>query len=179
MPSGRPQPRSALLLVGICLGAAGCTARQRTDVVPPPPRPLPPLTVTTVPPPSRPPAEADRDPMERLPPGNPVTLGARDVDVRALLIALSEAAGASLVLDPEVRGRVSVNLVDVPARDAIRAVLASAGLSVASGPPTAPWAPVVFYVLPVDVEEASAELIQARFGVSAELARWIVESRIR
>ena len=147
---------------------------------PPPPAPeLPPLPVeqiTIQPLPD--PVPLDLDPLAGHPPGDMVTLSAIDVDVRALLPVLAEAAGLSLVLDPEVEGRVSVNLVDVPALEALRMVLQQADLSIASPPLTAPWGPVVFYVLPVDVRVADAELIQRRFLVSPEMAQWIVEIRI-
>ena len=106
-----------------------------------------------------------------------VTLRAQDVDVRALLMALAEAAGLSLVVDPGIESRMTVHLVDVPAVDALREVLAAADLSVATPPPAAPWGPVVFYAIPVDIDVASAELIQERFGVSEQVARWIVQSR--
>jgi hypothetical protein len=49
---------------------------------------------------------------------------------------------------------------------------------IAPPPATAPWGPVVFYILPVDVRDAPAELIRARYDVSAEMAQWIVESRL-
>jgi hypothetical protein len=59
----------------------------------------------------------------------------------------------------------------------MRAVVAEAGLSVMHGSLQSPWPPVVFYQLPVNVNQVSAETIVARFGVSAEMAKWIVESR--
>ena len=59
----------------------------------------------------------------------------------------------------------------------MRAILAEAGLSVLTGPRQPNWPPVVFYEMPVNVNEASAEGIMERFGVTAEMAQWIVESR--
>lgn len=119
------------------------------------------------------------DPLARLPLGEPVTLSATSVDVPALLVALGESLGISLVVDPEVEGRITVNFQDVPAREALRVVLAQAGLFVAAGPPPVPWAPVVFYALPTDIETASVETIQARFNVSRAMAEFIVRSRVR
>jgi hypothetical protein len=107
-----------------------------------------------------------------------VTLAARDTDVRALLIALAEAAGISLVLDPTIKGRTTVSFTDVPALEALRAVLDAANLGIASGPPEIPVGPTVFYALPIDIDRVSAELIQQRFGVSAELASFLVATRL-
>lgn len=169
------------LVAGLAaLLAAGCAPPPP----PPAPAPLPPLPPEALAPPPAPPGRAPRtpavpDPLADFPPGRPVTLSASAVDVRTLLPALAEAAGLSLVLGPDIQGRLSLNLVEVPAMEALRLVLLEAGLFVAAGPPEAPYGPVIYYVLPVDIETASAELIQARFGVSAEMARWIVESRVR
>jgi hypothetical protein len=111
-------------------------------------------------------------------PGPPVTLSAANVDIRALLPVLAEAAGVSLVLGPDVTGRVSVNLKGVPARTALEAVLAEAGLSLAGESSLqAPWGPTVFYAVPIDIDRASAAAIQRRFGVSPEVAEWLVANR--
>ena len=112
--------------------------------------------------------------------GRTVTLTAANVDLRVLLPLLAEAAGVSLVLGPEVRGTVSVSLRAVPARAALESVLEEAGLSLAGASRlAAPWGPTVFYPIPVNVTTASAETIRRRFDVSAELARFVVESRPR
>lgn len=125
------------------------------------------------------PAAADpADPLARFPAGETITLSAVDVDVRALLPALAEAADLSLVMGPEVTGRVSVNLIDVPALEALAVVLEEADLMIAPEPLVAPWGPVVFYVLPVNILEADLELIRARYRVSHEMAQWIVETRL-
>jgi hypothetical protein len=110
--------------------------------------------------------------------GPPVTLTAANVDIRALLPVLAEAAGISLVLGPEVTGRVSVNLREVPARLALETVLSEAGLTLA-GESTlrAPWGPTVFYAIPFDLEGASAAEIQRRFGVSREVAELLVAAK--
>lgn len=170
--SGRPDVRGAL---GILLALTGGCARPEPAPLPAQ-APLPALPAADL----RPPTPIVLPPSDpaALPPGPPVTLTSADVDLRVLLVALAEAAGLSLIVGPEVRGRVSVNLVDVPARDALREILASAGLDLAAGPPRAPLAPVIFYAVPVDIDEASAELIVARFGVSREAAEWIVRHRI-
>lgn len=171
---------AALLICG--LGTqGGCTiVYPGARPSPPPPAPLPELRsgVIVSAPSERQAPRRSVDPLANLPPGNPITLAARNVDVRVLLLSLAEQAGISLVLDPTINSRVTVNFTDVPALDALRAVLAAAQLSVASGPPEPLHGPVVFYTVPVDVELASAELIQSRFRVSPEVARWIVENQL-
>ena len=109
--------------------------------------------------------------------GERVTLTAQDTDLRALLAALAEAAGVNLVVSPEVEGRVTVHLDDVPAREALETVIRESGHMIAA-PLRAPWGPVVFYVAPMNVDELTAEEIQARFGVSEELARFLVRARV-
>ena len=151
---------------------------------PPPPAPLSPaLPELSAPLPdpaavARPHPAAGADPLAGRPPGNPITLSARNVDVRVLLLAIAEQAGLSLVIDPQVTGRTNVNFDGVPAIDALRAVLATTGLGLALGPPEPPVGPTVFYATPVDIERASPALIAERFRVSPEVARWIVENRV-
>jgi hypothetical protein len=128
----------------------------------------PSLIVTTVP-------EAPEDAA----PTRSVTLTAANVDVRALLPALAEAAEVSLVMGPQVQGRVTVNFVDVPADEAIRLVLAEAGLMIEQPPVRSPWAPVVFYALPINVDTAEPDLMRARYHITAEMAQWLVDTRIR
>lgn len=148
--------------------AAGCAAPPPRVVVGEPP--LPPLRVEQVAEPGAAPAvEAER--------GERVTLTATDTELRALLTLLAEGAGVSLVMGPDVRGRVTVRLEDVPARDALDEVIRATGLMIVE-PLRAPWGPTVFYVVPVNVNEADAALIQARFGVSPELARFLVRARV-
>jgi hypothetical protein len=118
-----------------------------------------------------------RDPLGHITSTRRVTITTSSQDVRTLLLWLAEQAGASLVISPEVNARVTVSFHDVPVVEAMRAVLAEAGLSVLVGPLEAPWPPVVFHQMPVNIETATAETIAARFGVSLELARFIVESR--
>ena len=104
-----------------------------------------------------------------------VTVTAVDADARSLLIAIAREAGINVVVSADVRRRVSVSLTDASADEAIAAIIAQAGLSISR--PAATQAAVVFYQLAVNVNQAPAEAIAVRFGTSAELARWIVESR--
>ena len=176
MRSASPARLSLPLLAGALAGGCGYHAA-------PPPAPRPPaLPELSAPPPAPAPLARARpgataDPLAGRPPGNPVTLSARNVDVSVLLVALAEHAGLSLIVDPTVNARTSVNFTDVPAVDALRAVLAAAGLSLASGPPVPPVGATVFYAVPVDIDRASAALIAEHFRVSPEVAEWIVESR--
>lgn len=124
-------------------------------------------------------AAQSRDPLAGIASTKRVTLTANNADARTLLLWLAQQAEVSLVVSQDVRSRVSVSFRDVPVVEAMRAILAEAGLSILVGVPTAPWPPVVFYQLPVDIERASAEVIAARFGVSLELAKFMVESRPR
>jgi len=124
-------------------------------------------------------AAPSRDPFAQITSSKRVTLTSSNADARTLLLWLAQQAEANIVIAPDVQARVSVSFRDVPVVEAMRAVVAEAGLSVLLGPSQAPWPPVVFYQLPVNVETATAEVIAARFGVSAELAKFIVESRSR
>ncbi len=50
-----------------------------------------------------------------------------DADVRTVLLLLARYAGQSIVIAPEVRGRITVDLKDVEPLTAIRAIAATAG----------------------------------------------------
>lgn len=170
------------LTIAVAIALTGCATSPQPRRVVRTPSDLPPLPVEQV---------SDRslvrqtDPddvkdfLARVPLGEPVSLRATSVEVPVLLAALGEAAGISLVVDPSIDGRISVNFVDVPAREALRIVLAETGLFIATGPPETPYGPVVFYTVPIDIDEASVELIVARFGVSRQVAEFIVRSRVR
>jgi hypothetical protein len=106
-----------------------------------------------------------------------VTIATSNADARTLLLWLADQAGVSLVVAPDVNARVSVSFTNVPAGEAMRAIMAKAGLSVLTPGFNGPWPPVVFYQLPANINEASADTIVALFGVSPEMAKWIVESR--
>jgi type II secretory pathway component GspD/PulD (secretin) len=159
---------AAWVLAGAMAGVmASCSM---TPPVPPvPAEPLPPLRVEHAP------VAPDRR-GERVDRGEPVTLTANDTDLRALLALLAEAAGVSLVVGPEVTGRVTVRFEEVPARDALEVVVRATGLML-TDPLRPPWGPTVFYVVPVNVNDADEATIRARFGVSPELARFLVRSR--
>ncbi len=118
-----------------------------------------------------------RDPLSGIRSTKRISITAQNQDVRTLLLWLAEQAGTSIVISPDVNARVTVSFRDVPVAEALRAVMAEVGLSVLVGPMQAPWPPVVFYQLPVNVDVASAEAIAARFGVSLELARFLVQAR--
>lgn len=151
------------------LGVAACARAPQPQLLPAgavEPA-LPPLAAEALTEPKTPTAPA---------PSAPLTLRAVDADVRPLLVAIAELAGVNLVLAPEVRGKVSLTLNEVPARKALDALIAAAGLTVATEL-RAPWGPTVFYHNPVRLDTLSPEGIAQRFGVSLRLATWIAEQR--
>jgi hypothetical protein len=107
-----------------------------------------------------------------------ITVNAVDADARNLLIAIAQEAGINMVVSSDVRSRVTVRFLNIPAMEAVRAIILQAGLQVAEPPMSGASPAVVFYHLPINVNEASRETIETRFGVSAEMAKWIVESRL-
>jgi type II secretory pathway component HofQ len=117
------------------------------------------------------------DPLAALGPTRRVTVHAVNADVRSLLVAVAKESGLDLIVSGDVRSRVSVALDDVPAAEALRAIIQSAGLAISGPGALGAIAAVTFYQLPVNVNTASAATIAARFGTSAELANFIVESR--
>jgi hypothetical protein len=106
-----------------------------------------------------------------------VSLTAVDADARSLLIAIAGEAGVNMVVSNDVRQRVSVSFKDATADEAIRAIIAQAGLTIVDPPSARALPTVVYYQLPLNVNDAPVESIAARFGVSAELARWLAENR--
>jgi len=106
-----------------------------------------------------------------------VSVSAVDADAKTLLIAIAKEADMNIVVSSDVRSRVTINMKDVAASDAIAAIMEAAGLSVEASPKGSMLPAVVFYQLPLDVNKASTDAIVARFGVSKELAEFIVASR--
>jgi hypothetical protein len=105
-----------------------------------------------------------------------VTINAVDADVRALLMAIARESGLNVVVSSDVRSRISVTLSDVSAAEAVQAIVDVAGLSIL--PSQSGGAPaIVFHQRAVDLNKATPEVITSRFGVSAEMAKWITESR--
>jgi hypothetical protein len=174
----RPVLLSGLLLMSAC--RFGAARQERTPAAA---APLPPIAVYEISAPrdsggiTLAPVRS-RDPLAGIVSDKRITLTTANQDVRMLLLWLAEQAGASMVISPDVNARITVSFRDVSVVEAMRAVMAEAGLSVLVGPMEAPWPPVVFYQLPVNINTASAEAIAARFGVSLEMARFIVESRV-
>lgn len=157
--------------------AAGCRSSPPEAA----PIPLPPLSVYEITPGTDTPAVVVRrvegDPLAALGATRRITLSANNADVRTLLLWLAEEAGVSLVVAPDVRARITVHFEDVPAAAALRAIISEARLSILTSALEPKWPPVVFFQMPVNINDATVDRIVERFGVSAELARWIVESR--
>jgi hypothetical protein len=101
-------------------------------------------------------------------------------DVRLALEEIARAAGYSLSVSPKiVPKKVRLSLVNVPAPDALKAVLDAGQLTLGTGQgPKVPWNPsVVFYQLPVNVDSLSVDAIMKRFGISRDLAEMMVQAR--
>lgn len=156
-------------IVGLCVVVAACAPTIRPLPRPAdelPPLPVEAVSIVTVPPPAgEPPGEQPR-----------VTLNASRADARVLIDALAQIAGVSVVMDSTVGGTVAVRFENMPALEALYAVIDAAGLAVERGVEK-PWPESVFYQPPVNVNTASAGVISARFRVSGRLADWIVKSR--
>jgi hypothetical protein len=173
--SGIDQWRCSRYLARSVLGlvALGCAQPPQ---LPPTPAPVP-VVIAELPP--IPVEVIATDSLSApVPIGGRITLTSINADLRDLLPLLASAAGVSLVMGPEVRGRVSVRFQNVPAIDALNAVIQQAGLVVGEPGPGAPWSKPAFYDLPVNINHASAATIRARFELTSQLANWIVASRI-
>lgn len=157
----------ALLALCVAVAACGPTIRPLPRVNDElPPLPVEEVSIVTVPPPAGEPAGAQPR----------VTLNASRADARVLIDALAQIAGVSVVMDSTVRGTVAVRFENLPAIEALHAVIDAAGLAIEQGVEK-PWPESVFYQPPVNVNTASSGVISARFGVSGKLADWIVKSR--
>ena len=105
-----------------------------------------------------------------------VTITADNADAREVLLAIARVGEIDVVVSSEVRTRVTAHLIDVPAEQAIQAIADVSGLGVMR--PDAPGsATVVFFQPPVNVNRARAETVASRFGVSRELATFVVETQ--
>ncbi len=103
-----------------------------------------------------------------------------EIDVRQALAFLADKGKLSLVFSPEINKKVRLQLHDVPVSQALRAVLASANLTLENmnaPTTTGPTSSVVFYQLPVNVDSLSVEAIMKRFGVGRTAAELIVQTR--
>jgi hypothetical protein len=139
--------------------------------------PIPSMTIVTRDSGASAPGRPSSDPLDNITSTRRITVRAVNADARALLLAVAGEAGLDLVVSGDVRSRVSVTLQDVPVADALRAIIQTAGLSVEGPSDLGSRATITFYQLPVNVNTASAATIAARFGTSAEMANFIVESR--
>jgi type II secretory pathway component HofQ len=67
--------------------------------------------------------EPERPKAERLYTGRKITLDLKDADIVNVLRMLSEIGGENIVITDDVRGRITVRLVDVPWDQALDVVL--------------------------------------------------------
>jgi len=70
-----------------------------------------------------------RVPHRPLSPGDRISLDLKDADLRDVLRTFAALARFNLVIDPEVRGSVTVRLADVRWEDALDVILRSNGLA--------------------------------------------------
>jgi hypothetical protein len=108
-----------------------------------------------------------------------IDLVAEDGDVRLILQRIAEVGKIDLIIPSNIRRRISVRYVHVPASVALRDVLQRSGLRLGTGT-TGPLpfdTITVFYRLPVNVDSLSIDGIMKRFGVSRDLAEMIAKSR--
>ncbi len=61
--------------------------------------------------------------------GTPITMSFKDADLREVLGAFARLAGVNLVLDPQVRGAVTLELAGVPWDQALHLILKTHGLA--------------------------------------------------
>ena len=156
----------------VLAGASIPVSRRR--IVPPawvPPRvPLPGLPTTSSLVPSIPDSKRGTVGAPR------VTITADNADAREVLVAIARVGGLNVVVSSQIQARVTAHLVDVPADEAIQAIAEVSGLGVLR--PAAPGgSTVVFLQEAVNVNRAGAAAVAARFGVSKELAKFVVESQ--
>ena len=63
--------------------------------------------------------------------GEPISLDLKDADIRDVLLTFSRLARLNMVIDPDVRGSVTVRLEDVPWDQALEVILKVNGLGYA------------------------------------------------
>lgn len=184
-------PRGSRAVLGLVAlpWLSACALWQREPA--PAPVEMPPMAVERVAeaprplPPASPVAEAIVPGAVSVMPGDSlletrlVTLTATDADIRSVLQILAEEAGISLLLTPEVKGRVSVAFNRAPALDALRSVVEQAGFTLGSRRRTltSPWDRVVFYDLKTNVDSLTRAEIMRRYNVGPGVADAIIEAR--
>jgi type II secretory pathway component HofQ len=73
------------------------------------------------------PAVLIREPVRRFT-GEPISLDLKDADIRDVLLTFSRLARLNMVIDPDVRGSVTVRLENVPWDQALDVILKVNGL---------------------------------------------------
>lgn len=105
-----------------------------------------------------------------------VTITADNADAREVILAIARAGEIDVVVSSEIRTRVTAHLIDIPAEQAIQAIADVTGLRVLR-PASRGGATVVSFQPPVNVNHAGAGTVASRFGVSNELAKFVVETQ--
>lgn len=101
---------AALLTAALALPAPGAAPAPRRTVRRTAPRPTPP-------------------PRTAAPAGDRISLDLKDADIRDVLRTFATLQHFNLVIDPEVKGSVTVRLVDVRWEQGLDVILRSNGLS--------------------------------------------------
>jgi len=103
-----------------------------------------------------------------------------EIDVRQALAYIADAGKLSLIVSPEINKKVRLQLNNVPASQALKAVLEAAGLTLENlnaTPAPERTSSVVFYQLPVNIDSLSVDAIMKRFGVGRTAAELMVQQR--
>lgn len=113
-------------------------------------------------------------PPEKAPPepsGPMVSIDVQDAEIAALFRLLSEAGGVNIVLSPDVRGKVSLRLTDVPWHRALDTALEINGLGKkVSGP--------VITVYPLEALKRAEEEDRRRREAEGRAGQVSIEARI-
>jgi type II secretory pathway component HofQ len=94
----------------------------------------------------------------------PVTLMVDDVPVTQVLQALAGQEKHNLVISPDVSGTLSLHLVDVPWKQALNTVIASAGLTLREGN--------ILYVHSATGSSNSTMRVRRRWKSKNRICRW-------
>jgi hypothetical protein len=140
------------------------------------PAPLPPLAAQEI-------IEVLPPRAERAPAADSSRISRDLVDeiARLQILHIAREAGLSVVVPPTMTAnmRVTLRLNNLSPLDAIKAIADAAGHGFAAGPPKPIGSSTVFYRPPVNIDSLDVAGLQRVYGVSPEMARLIVLSRIK
>jgi hypothetical protein len=166
--------RHLALAASTALGA--CVLVRDPVVQPSRPAPLPPLPAQEI--------------LEVLPPrvervqdskNAPISIDLVNAIAANEILRIARDAGLNVVVPPTMSTttRVTLRLNNMNPLDVIRAIADAAGHGFAVGPPKPIGGPTVFFRAPIHIDSLDAAGLQRIYGVSAEMAKLIVQSRIK